>query len=153
MNLRISFSLTGLIIFILPMIVNIAYVMFPPENSGYNSPKPARWLEITEKTSRIAYMISVTFLKNAEPVNMRSLILGLACVFLVLYYIVWLRYFINGRDTVFLGKPFLAVPLPLAVFPVLYFLSAALWLRNFPAIIFMIIFGASHIAITAHSFY
>ena len=30
MNLKVSFSWFGLVIFALPMLINIAYVMFPP---------------------------------------------------------------------------------------------------------------------------
>lgn len=52
-----------------------------------------------------------------------------------LYYIVWIRYFIGGRDAGLLSKSFCLVPMPLAVFPVLYFICAALWLHNIPAVI------------------
>ena len=34
MNLKVSFSWIGLVIFALPMLINIAYVMFPSWKSG-----------------------------------------------------------------------------------------------------------------------
>ena len=40
----------------------------------------------------------------------------------------------------------------LAVFPVLYFLCAALWLHNIPAAILMTIFGAAHLTVSIQSF-
>ena len=43
-----------------------------------------------------------------------------------------------------LEKPFLFVPIPLAVFPMLYYLFAAIWMVNFPAAILMVIFGTAH---------
>ena len=36
------------------------------------------------------------------------------------------------------------VPIPLAVFPVLHDLFAAIWMGNFPAAILMVIFGTAH---------
>ncbi len=43
-----------------------------------------------------------------------------------------------------LEKPFLFVPIPPAVFPVLYYLFAAIWMGNFPTAILMVIFGTAH---------
>ena len=72
--------------------------------------------------------------------------------FLLLYYVVWIRYFTGGRDIALLNRPFLFIPMPLAVFPVLYFLCAALWLHNIPAAILMMIFGAAHLTVSIQSF-
>ena len=76
----------------------------------------------------------------------------IAALFLILYYAVWLRYFIGGRKTALLGEPFCFVPMPLAIFPVIYYLCAALWLHNLPAAALMIIFGAAHLAVSLQSF-
>ena len=91
-----------------------------------------KWLEIVENVSRIAYLILLTFL--------------------VLYYATWIRYFIGERKIALLNKSFLLVPIPLAAFPVLYFLCAAVWMSNMPAAIDMLIFGAAHIAVSIKSF-
>ena len=50
----------------------------------------------------------------------------------------------QGYGKRLLEKPFLFVPIPLAVFPVLYYLIAAIWMGNFPAAILMVIFGTAH---------
>lgn len=57
-----------------------------------------------------------------------------------------------GRDVALLGKPFLFVPIPLAVFPVLYYLCAAIWMSNLPAAAVMAVFGIAHIAVSVRSF-
>ena len=67
-------------------------------------------------------------------------------------YVTWLRYFADGRKVTLLRRAFLFVPMPLAVFPVLYFLCAAIWLHNLPAAIIMVIFGAAHLAVSLQSF-
>ena len=135
MNLTVSFSWAGLVVFTLPMLINIAYVLFPPVEKT----EPAavtRWVELVEQGSRMAYLLAVVLLVSRQPLALRS---------------VW-RYFAGGRKTELLRRAFLLVPLPLAVFPVLYYLCAAIWLHNVPAVIIMLIFGAAHITVSLQSF-
>ena len=80
--------------------------------------------------------------------NPHSLKVGL----LALYHAVWIRYFAGGRDVALLGKSFCGVPMPLAVFPVLYYLCGALWLHNLPAAGLMLIFGVAHNVVSYQSF-
>ena len=61
-------------------------------------------------------------------------------------------YFMGGREISLLSRSFLFVPMPLAVFPVLYFLCAAIWLHNLPATIIMVISGAAHLTVSIQSF-
>lgn len=91
-------------------------------------------------------------LVSRENLSFRSVWFSLAAVFLVLYYAVWLRYFMGGREISLLNCSFLFVPMPLAVFPVLYYLCAAIWLHNLPAAIIMVIFGAAHLTVSLQSF-
>ena len=152
MNLKVSFSWIGLVIFALPMLINIAYVMFPPAGKAEQPAAVTHWIEIVEQISRIAYLFAVTLLVSRETLSFRSVWFSLAAVFLVLYYAVWLRYFMGGREIALLSRSFLFVPMPLAVFPVLYFLCAAIWLHNLLAAIIMVIFGAAHLAVSIQSF-
>ena len=152
MNLKVSFSWIGLVIFALPMLINIAYVLFPPAGKAEQPAAVTHWIEIVEQISRIAYLFAVTLLVSRETLSFRSVWFSLAAVFLVLYYAVWLRYFIGGREIALLSRSFLFVPMPLAVFPVLYFLCAAIWLHNLPATITMVIFGAAHLTVSIQSF-
>ena len=152
MNLKVSFSWIGLVIFALPMLINIVYVMFPPAGKAEQTSAVTHWVEIVEQISRIAYLFAVTLLVSRENLSFRSVWFSLAAVFLVLYYAVWLRYFMGGREIALLSRSFLFVPMPLAVFPVLYFLCAAIWLHNLPAAIIMVIFGAAHLTVSIQSF-
>ena len=152
MNLKVSFSWVGLVVFALPMLINIAYVMFPPAGEAKPPAPVTHWVEIVEQVSRITYLLAVTLLVSRRPVSWRSAWLFLAAVFLILYYAVWIRYFALGREIALLKRAFLFVPMPLAVFPVLYFLCAAVWLHNVPAVILMVIFGAAHWTVSIQSF-
>lgn len=152
MNLKVSFSWIGLVIFALPMLINIAYVMFPPAGKAEQTASATHWIEIVEQISRIAYLFAVTLLVSRENLSFRSVWFSLAAVFLALYYAVWLRYFMGGREIALLSRSFFLVPMPLAVFPVLYFLCAAIWLHNLPAAVIMVIFGAVHLTVSLQSF-
>lgn len=89
---------------------------------------------------------------SRENLSFRSGWLSLAAVFLILYYAVWLRYFMGGREVSLLSRSFLFVPIPLAVFPVLYYLCAAIWMHNLPAAVIMVMFGAAHLTVSVQSF-
>ena len=152
MNLKVSFSWIGLVILALPMLINIAYVMFPSAGKAEQTAAVTHWVEIVEQISRIVYLFAVTLLVSRENLSFRSVWLFLAALFLLLYYVVWIRYFAGGREIALLRRAFLFVPMPLAVFPVLYYLCAAIWLHNLPAAIIMVIFGAAHLTVSIQSF-
>ena len=152
MNLKLSFSWVGLVVFALPMLINIAYAVFPPVGKAEQGVVVPHWIEIVEQISRIAYLAAITLLVSREPIQFRSVWLWLAALFLILYYAVWIRYFVGGREIALLNRAFLFVPMPLAVFPVLYLLCAAVWLHNLPAVILMTIFGAAHLTVSIQSF-
>ena len=152
MSLKLSFSWIGLVIFALPMLINIAFVAFPPAEKAEPTTAAARWIGIVEQVSRIAYLLAITLLVSREPLRFRSAWLWLAAIFLFLYHVVWIRYFAGGRELALLNCPFLLVPMPLAVFPELYFLCAALWLHNIPAAIVAVVFGAAHLTVSVQSF-
>ena len=152
MKLTLAFSWRGLVIFALPMLVNIAYCAFPPSEKPEASAPVPRWLELVEQASRIAYLLAMTLLASREPVSVRSVWLWLAAAFLALYYAAWARYFLGGRKIALLNRALLLVPMPLAVYPVLYFLCAALWLHDLPAAGTMLIFGAAHLTVSLRSF-
>lgn len=105
-----------------------------------------------ENVSRIVYLILLTFLVSKNSLDLKSVWLYVSAAFLALYYATWIRYFIGGRKIALLNKSFLLVPILLAVFPVLYFLCAAIRMSNIPAAIDMLIFGAAHIAVSIKSF-
>ena len=151
-NIKLGFSWIGLIVFLLPMLINIVYVILPLKNAPTTQQETNKILEIIEQSTRILYMLAIVFLVCKEKVDFTSIWMFVGLIFLALYYIVWFRYFLGGRDIELLGKPFLFVPMPLAVFPVIYFICSAIWLNNYIAVLFMIIFGIAHNIISYKSF-
>ena len=143
-DLKIKFSILGVIIFILPMLINLVYFKVAPQESSSVMPNKYRWIEWIEQATRMIYMVFICLLVSKHSVSFKSPYLYLSLFFLILYYIVWIRYFISGMQLSVLKENFLFVPMPLVIFPVLYFIFSALWLNNLPAVITMIIFGVAH---------
>ena len=69
MNLKVSFFWIGLVIFALPMLINIAYVMFPPAGKAEQPVVVTHWIEIVEQISRIAYLFAVTLLVSRDKLG------------------------------------------------------------------------------------
>ena len=76
MNLKLSFSWVGLVVFALPMLINIAYAVFPPVGKAEQGAVVPHWIEIVEQISRIAYLAAITLLVSREPIPK---CLALAC--------------------------------------------------------------------------
>jgi hypothetical protein len=151
--MEFGFSMIGFIIFILPMLINIIYVIFPPAHTDKKGVKNNPILEFIEQGSRVAFAIALCALVTTNELNDNSPLLLISIVFLVLYYIVWIRYFAGGRKVALLGTKFLFVPMPLVIFPVLYYLFASLWLNNYVATAIVIAFGISHNIISYQNLY
>lgn len=73
MNLKLSFSWVGLVVFVLPMLINIAYVVFPLVGKPEQGTAVWHGIDIVEQVSRIAYLFAVTLLVSREPVRFRSI--------------------------------------------------------------------------------
>ena len=52
--MKLSFSRLGLVLFVLPMLINLAYVMFPPAEEAKADGAVPRWVEGIEQVSRAA---------------------------------------------------------------------------------------------------
>lgn len=152
-NMRFKFSIIGLIIFMVPMLINIVYFKYPPVNELKKTENVNHVLELIEQVSRVLYAVAICILVSNEKVNLKSPWLYIGIVFLVLYYLVWIRYFAGGRDVALLGKSFLGIPQPLAIFPVLFFICEAMWVHNYIAVSFMVVFGVAHNIISYISLY
>ena len=147
-GMKFKFSILGTIIFILPMLINMVYFIIPaPAQSGPIAEVP-KWIESIEQVTRILFAVVLCILVSNQKVNFKSPYLYIGLIFLILYYIVWIRYFLGGMERSLLAKSFFWVPMPLAIFPVLYFISEALWIKNYIAVFIMVIFGIAHYSVS-----
>jgi hypothetical protein len=84
---------------------------------------------VLEWVRRITTLV-IPFFYRMEVQSTRQVVaLAVMLLALLLYYACWVRYFVRGRLYALLFEPFLGVPLPLAISPIVYFLAAcSIWL-------------------------
>lgn len=139
MNYIINFSLKGLLVFILVMLPNIYY--FKQLKSVESSPKVNhRLLDILEHTSQMIFIFLLVFVVNKKETQFNSPLLIVMAILLVIYYVLWIFYIRKMNHILLLEG--------LAIVPVIYFLTAQLWLMNYPAMVPTILFGVIHVIIT-----
>jgi len=133
---------------VLIMFPNIFYFVFSPTRVSQDAKREGIVLSIIEHGSQMVMIFMFVFLvrDNKLVINFIYIILILLC--LLMYYYLWARYFMTERDYILLSKSFFGIPLPMAVFPIIYFVLAALWMGNWPAFGVALVFGVAHLAIS-----
>ncbi len=145
-NYKISFSLTGLMLYALQLLPNIIWMLAPPANdvlTKNSSVYPI--LNIIEQVFGIMTVALLILLINKNKVRSSKLYIGLAILFLAGYYVAWIFYY---RGVV---APWLLI-IGIAAMPPLYFFFVGLWKRNYAALVSCVIFGITHISITCASY-
>lgn len=137
-----NFSFIGLIIVVLSLLPSIIMAFLPPTNVIETKGKIA--LSVFETIGRIAVIAILLFSKKSFD-RKTDIWFILMCIFGLLYYIGWIRYFFFGRTFDLLYKPLWFIPVPLAIFPIMAFAFAAIWGRNIPLGIAVIIMAIGHI--------
>lgn len=140
MNYSFGFSWKGFLIVLLPMIPNIFYFMFPNAISSGKMESSHLILDIIEHGSQLIYIALLIFMITNRYVYIQSnYVIGMA-IFLLSYYALWILLFAGNKNLIIL--------ICMAIFPVVYFILAEIWLYNFPAIVPTAIFGIVHVIIT-----
>jgi hypothetical protein len=145
MKFSFGFQWKGFLIVLLPMIPNIFYFLFPNAISSGKIGNSHLILDIVEHGSQIIYIALLIFMTTNRNVPLQSGYVIAIAIFLLSYYALWILLFEGNKD--------LIVLICMAVFPVIYFILAEIWLRNFLAIIPTAIFGIVHVIITYIDFY
>ncbi len=137
----------SLIIPVLALLPNLFFVMKQPMDSAPDSVKEPLYFVIPEKLGQIGVFLGPLFfpLDISDPLG----ILAESVMFLTLglYYYCWIRYF-RSRKRLYLFSPLLSIPVPMAVFPVIYFLLSAVILDSLPVFLGGLVLAAGHVPIS-----
>lgn len=143
--MSITFSWKAIVVIMLAMLPNIIYFISPSTDIPESLGSRIKLIETIESISRVISFVLLIFLSKNTNADLKSpWVIGMI-IFLLLYFALWGRYFFGGSSYSLLGKSFLGIPMPMAIFPVCYFICAALWLGNIPAVIALVVFGIAHI--------
>jgi len=144
--------LPGGLVSILILVPNLLWMIFPPRGQpeGESAPRDRlhRVLEILEWVGRIAAFV-IPFFYRIEVQNSRQVVaLVVMALALLLYYAGWARYFARGRSHALLFEPFLGMPLPLAISPIVYLLAASALFGSWYLALATVILGIGHLPIS-----
>lgn len=144
------FSLIGFLIALSIFLPNLTFVIFPPKRVPKVITSAGFIFTLLERIGQIG-CISILVLTrgNYSTINI-WFILMVICI--AIYYLLWLRYIIKGQDLIWCFKPLSFIPIPMALFPVLAFLLAALWGMSLYLGIATIMLAIGHIANSYHTY-
>ena len=141
------FHYENIIFIIVILFPNFILLVFKPKHIPIRSRRTMigqiiRWIE---HVSRFMTMFFCLLSPVSLDGTFKYVILVLMALAIGLYYIGWLRYITSGYDYRVLFDPLLKIPLPMALFPALFFLLVA-WLIQSPKMgISTLIFAISHL--------
>ena len=142
-----GFSYIGLIYMLMLQIPNIMWAQKKPE--GYDPSGENKILSVFERFGQVLCTASVLFFSDTNPHGWepRLLWLFVSVLLMVLYEGFWIRYFIGGRALRDFYRPFIGVPAPGAVLPVVAFGLLGVYGRLVWLIGASVILGIGHIGI------
>jgi hypothetical protein len=134
------------------LLPNLVYWFLPPREQPAQPLRKDTLFRLMEGLERVGQVgvFLLPFFYSLPPLREASVdalaFMALAWAFTVS---AWVRYASKGHRHVLLYAPFLGVPLPLAVGPVIYFFSAAVFLRSWPVAVAAVIFATGHLMVSA----
>lgn len=151
--------LPALLLVGLILLPNLLFLFFPPRNVPATE-KPTQVMlvmNLLERCGQVGVFILPFFYtwQRISRVNFKSVILIAMGIFLLIYYLGWARFFFGGRNysdlfTPLPGLPF--IPVPMAIFPVSYFMLMAVLFSSVPMAVAVGILAVGHISTALHDY-
>lgn len=134
----------GLAVGLAVLAPNVLLVWFPPTIAVPTArvPRSLRWLE---RAGQALCLVVPAITRAGEVVGWWAIP---ALIALAGYYVLWARYLLTGRAGPTLYASWWMVPVPMAICPVVVFLSTAAWLSNPWIAITAVVLAAGHILVS-----
>jgi hypothetical protein len=145
--------LPGWIISLLVLAPNLLLLAFPATQTPPPAPKPGGRFDVftglLERLGQVGcFALPVLYQANTRD-EYTLLALEIMSAALLIYYIAWARFLRQGREFRLFYQPMWGIPLPMAVAPVIYFLTASFALRSWPVFAAACILAIGHLAVSA----
>ncbi len=145
--------ISSFIIPVLVMLPSVSFMFLSPRNVPDPDEKRVHpVLSAAEAAGRVGTVVLPLFYPTHIARWYEAAALGGMAVCLLLYYAVWMVYYRRGRDFARLFTPLWGIPVPLAVFPSVYFLLASVLLHAVPLVVAGLVFGVAHIAVSLQTY-
>lgn len=140
---------SGILIPLFLMLPNFLWMAYQGSSNLDEPGQEPLWLRIFENIGRLAVLLLPAFfvINPVRRFSIPALVLMGLC--LSLFYAAWVRYFAGGRAHGLLKAPLLGVPVPMAVFPIIYLLLSSYLMGSWWMFGASVMFGAAHLWVTA----
>jgi hypothetical protein len=146
-----SFPLGG-IITLMVLLPNLLAVFFPPTvkliDDQQQNDTLLQIMTVVERIGQAGSFVIPFFYRLSLDSVMDAVALTIMICTLALYYATWIRYLVLGREEALFNRSLLGIPLPMAVMPVIYFLSASVLLGSVWLMLAAVMLGVGHISVT-----
>jgi len=136
------------------LLPNLFFFVIPPRNmpaEGGESARPI--LKLSEGIGRLGVFVLPLF-STIHSDNPYEVVFLLAMfVFLAIYGAGWLRYYVRGRGYELLFSPMYGMPVPLAISPILYFISASVVLHSPLLFLSSLLLALGHIPLSLDTYH
>ena len=132
-NINLKFNIFGLLLFVIVMLPNIFWFIFPPPNDVLRKESLTPIIDTIASIFQIIMIVCLCFVnkKYAKKYDLLSLI----CV--AIYFLCWILYYFSIVNSV--------VILGLCIFPCLSFIFYEIRIKNWAAFVATIIFFLLHL--------
>ncbi|WP_178024121.1 hypothetical protein [uncultured Paenibacillus sp.] len=125
---------------------NLLFMVWPPKSMpGLKDLKENVLSKVAEGIGRAGVVVLPLFSAVRAEGSLDRFALAVMLLSLGFYVIGWFRYLRGDRQYRLLFAPILGIPVPMAVMPVLYFMSASLLLHSVPLLVCSLVLGIGHI--------
>lgn len=147
--MHFGFSYIGLIFFILLLVPNLIWIKYKPKNYEEYAIKENKILVFIERIGEaLVICTSLIFTDfNLYHLDLWSIFLGFAFLFMILYEAYWIKYFKSPKTMWDFYSSFMGIPLAGATLPVLSYILLGIYRKNIFLISFTILLGIGHIGI------
>jgi hypothetical protein len=146
-----AFPLGGIITLVI-LLPNLLAVFFPPTTKLADDLQPnetrLRVMTVIERIGQVGSFTIPFFYRLTLGSTTQAVALAIMIGALVLYYAGWIRYLVLGRAEELFYRSLFGIPLPMAVMPVIYYLSASVLLGSAWLMLAAVMLGVGHISVT-----
>ncbi|WP_367925120.1 hypothetical protein [uncultured Ruthenibacterium sp.] len=137
-------SLMGALFALGALVPSFLLVFFPPRKRPGQLPTMEGPLTAMEYAGRAGCLLVCCFSGDIFTPHF-GLLFWCSLVLLVLYWLMWVRFFKGGRDFRLLYAPVGPIPIPMALLPLCLFWVMALWGRSIGLALVTLVLALGHV--------
>ncbi len=143
----------GWLVSVLVLVPNLIFFKFlparsSPKSQGSTKSSVMKLMEYLERIGQVGVFAIPFIYQTSVQTVLQKISLSVMIVFLLIYYVAWLRFFLKGRQYLLLYSPLRGLPLPMVVSPIAYFLAASVFLSSWFLGAFAVVLAIGHICIS-----